>query len=60
MSAPVVNLNKARKAAARAARERAAAANRAAHGRTKAERARDAEEARRRDALLDGARRDPT
>ncbi len=35
----IVNLRQARKRAARAAREEAAAANRAKHGQTKAERA---------------------
>ena len=54
--AEIVNLNRTRKAKARAAREAEAAANRAAHGRTKAERARDAAEAAKRRALLDGAR----
>jgi len=39
------------------AREREAAVNRAAHGRSKAQRQRDAESEGRRNALLDGARR---
>lgn len=55
----VLNLNKARKARARADKAAAAAANRIAHGRTKAERASDAAEAARHAAQLDGARRDP-
>jgi len=54
----IVNLNRARKAQARAADKSRAAANRAAFGRTKAEREaqalKDALEARR----LDGAKRD--
>jgi len=54
--AEIVNLNRARKTRARAVATEKAAANRAAHGRTKAERLRDAEEKARRDALLNGAR----
>ncbi|WP_338664282.1 DUF4169 family protein [Pararoseomonas sp. SCSIO 73927] len=54
--AEIVNLNRARKARDRAAAETEAAANRAAHGRTRAERAKDAEAKAKRDALLDGAR----
>jgi len=57
--AEIVNLNRTRKARDRAEAERRAAANRAAHGRTKPERARDAEEEARRRALLDGARLEP-
>lgn len=56
--ADVVNLNRARKAKARETKEAQAMANRAAFGRTKAQKSRDAEEATRRDALLDGARRE--
>jgi hypothetical protein len=56
--AEIVNLNRVRKAAARAEAERQAAANRARHGRTRAEKARDREEEARRNALLDGARRE--
>ncbi|MDG5488292.1 DUF4169 family protein [Sphingomonas sp. FW199] len=55
----VVNLRAARKARARATAEATAAANRALHGRTRAERERDAAEAARRERLLDEARRDP-
>lgn len=56
--AELVNLRKWRAQKARAEAEARAAANRAAHGRTKAQKQRDtAEEARRR-ALLDQARRD--
>lgn len=55
----LLNLNKARKARARADKAATAVANRVAHGRTRAERARDAAETARHAALLDGARRDP-
>ncbi|MDX2307563.1 MAG: DUF4169 family protein [Hyphomicrobium sp.] len=41
MSAEIINLNKYRKAKARAEKEQAAAENRIRHGRTKGERARD-------------------
>lgn len=54
----IVNLNKARKARDRAARAETAAANRAKHGRTAAERAAEAQAEARRRALLDGARID--
>jgi hypothetical protein len=54
----VVSLNRVRKAKVRAAKVVQADANRAAFGRTKAEKAPDAQEAARRAALLDGARRD--
>jgi hypothetical protein len=54
----IVNLNRARKARAKAEAGAAAAANRAKHGRTAAERANDARAEARRRALLDGARRD--
>ena len=60
--AEIVNLNRARKSRDRKAAEAKAAANRKTHGRTKAERARDAAAEAARDALLDGARiedRDP-
>jgi hypothetical protein len=56
--AEVVNLNKARKAKARAMKETTAAANRALHGRTKAQKQADAAEKAKRDALLDGAKRE--
>jgi len=55
--AEIVNLNKARKARAGAQREAAAAANRAKHGRTKAEKLNDARDEARRRALLDGAKK---
>jgi hypothetical protein len=54
----VVNLRKWREARARAEKEAQAAANRAAFGRTRAQKTRDAEEETRRNALLDQARRD--
>jgi len=56
--AEIVNLNRARKQRARAAKEVQAAANRASHGRTKAERLASRQETTRREAVLDGARRD--
>lgn len=55
--AEIVNLNKARKARAGAQRQAEAAANRAKHGRTKAEKLNDAREEARRRALLDGAKK---
>jgi hypothetical protein len=54
----VVNLNKARKARARADAKAQAAENRVKHGRTKAEVSAEEAKAARRDALLDGARRE--
>jgi hypothetical protein len=54
----VVNLRRARKARARMTAETEAAANRAAHGRTRAEKQADALEAARHARALDGARRD--
>jgi hypothetical protein len=56
--AEIVNLNKARKAKAKAGAGRQAEANRAKFGRTKAEKDREAAEQARRDALLDGAKRE--
>jgi hypothetical protein len=56
--AEIVNLNKARKARAKADAAAEAAANRAKHGRTKAEKAQDRAAEARRQALLDGAKRD--
>ena len=58
--AEIVNLNKARKARDRAEAEAKAAANRAKHGRTKADKANDRAAEARRQALLDGAKRDDT
>lgn len=56
--AEIVNLNKARKARDRVEAEAKAAANRAKHGRTKAGKANDRAAEARRQALLDGAKRD--
>ena len=56
--ADIVNLRRARKARDRDAAATQAAVRRAAHGRTKAEKDGDAAEAARRDALLDGAKRE--
>jgi hypothetical protein len=56
--AEIVNLNKARKAKAREQAQADAAARRAKHGRTKAEKADDARAEARRRALLDGAKRE--
>ena len=57
--AEIVNLRRARKARARDAAEVTAAANRAAHGRTRAEREAAALEAERQTRALDNARREP-
>ena len=54
----VVSFRTARKARARADAQTTAAANRAKFGRTKAERAAEEQAAARRDALLDGAKRE--
>jgi len=54
----IVNLNKARKARTKQEAEANAAANRAKHGRTKAEKANEARDEARRKALLDGAKRE--
>jgi len=56
--AEIVNLNRVKKAKARTEAEAEATANRARHGRTKAEKARDAQEEAKRNALLDGVRKD--
>lgn len=56
--AEIVNLTRARKEKARQAEKAQAAANRAAFGRTPAERERDREAEAKRRALLDGAKRD--
>ncbi len=58
MTAEIVNLRKARKAKARADKEQRAAENRAVHGRSKAEKARDMQAKVRIARELDGARRD--
>jgi hypothetical protein len=57
MSEPI-NLNKARKARAKADAEAKAAENRAKFGRTKAQKTADALKAVQRAALLDGAKRE--
>ena len=56
--AEIINLRRARKAKARATAETTAAANRAAFGRTKAEKLALTAEAARRDRDLDGAKLD--
>lgn len=56
--AEIVNLNRLRKAKAKATRQASAAANRAKHGRSKADKAADRAAGARREALLDGARRE--
>jgi Domain of unknown function (DUF4169) len=56
--AEIVNLNRARKARAKAEAAVQAAANRVKHGRGAAEKANDQRAAARRQALLDGARRE--
>lgn len=56
--ADIINLRQARKAATRAKAEAAAAENRRRFGRTKAEKAAEAGEAKRAAALLEGARRE--
>lgn len=54
----IINLRRARKARDRDAAARQAALQRAAHGRTKAAKQRDTAEQARRDALLDGMKRE--
>ncbi len=54
----VVNLNKARKARAKAGAKATAAENRAAHGRSSADRSLIETERARADRLLDGAKRE--
>ena len=56
--AEIINLRRARKARARATTETTAAANRAAFGRTKAEKQAVSTEAARHDKTLNGAKRD--
>ena len=55
----IVNLNRVKKQQARAAATAEAAANRAKHGRTAAEKANDRRAEARRQAMLDGAKRPP-
>ena len=59
MTAEIVNLRHARKAKERAEREREAAENRIAFGRTKGEKERTAAERRLRKYTIDGHRREP-
>ena len=56
--AEIVNLTRVKKARARAEASAQAAANRAKHGRTLAERQNDARAEARREAVLDGARQE--
>lgn len=56
----IINLRQVRKRAGRAAQEEVAAANRAKHGQTKAEKAMSRAEAEKLRSLLDGAKRDET
>jgi hypothetical protein len=56
--AEIINLNKARKARAKAASAAKAVENRAKFGRTSAEKARDAAERMRGERSLDGAERE--
>jgi hypothetical protein len=57
--AEIVNLNRARKAKARGEAQATGAANRIAHGRTKAEKQAAQAETERRARDLDGAKREP-
>ena len=57
--AEIVTLNRVKKQRARAAAATEAAANRAKHGRTAAEKANDRRAEARRQALLEGAKRPP-
>lgn len=57
--AELINLNKARKAKARAEAERLAAENRVRYGRTKAQKQQDAAEAEAMRRKLDGLQLDP-
>jgi hypothetical protein len=59
MTADIVNLRRARKAKARDERERTAAANRSAFGRTKAEKETTFAERRLADRNIDAHRREP-
>ena len=59
MTAQIINLKRARKAKARAAKAEEAGRNRAAFGRPKSERAASDAERARGQSLLDGARRVP-
>ena len=57
--ARIVNLNQARKARDKTAREAQAAANRVAHGRSKTQKQADCAADQARARLLDGAKREP-
>ena len=57
--AEIINLRRARKARGRADKAAQAQANRAAHGRTKADRLLAQAQAAKSASILDGARRDP-
>ena len=57
--AEIINLRRARKAKARSDKDKAAAENRALHGRTKTERRAADAETTRTERTLDGARREP-
>lgn len=59
MSSNVVNLNKFKKLKAKVERVKQAEINRRLHGRTKAERARDALQKKKLETGVDGARLDP-
>lgn len=54
--AKVINLNKFRKQKAKEGREKQAETNRRLHGRTKAERLRDAQQKKKLETQVDGAR----
>jgi hypothetical protein len=56
--AEIVSLRQARKQKARADKERVAEQNRAVHGRSKAEKTRDAEAAKKSQSFLEGHRRE--
>lgn len=58
MMAEIVNLNRARKARAKLEAGKTAEANRARFGRSRAERDAEAADKARREALLDGAKRE--
>ena len=58
MMAEIINLRQARKAKDRAAKGKIAERNRAAHGRTGADKKASKDEAARQQRLLDGARRE--
>ncbi|MCZ7676994.1 MAG: DUF4169 family protein [Roseovarius sp.] len=59
MSGPPVNLNRVRKEKARAEKRARADENAVKHGRSKAQKAREAADAARAGAHLDGSKREP-